>query len=112
MATPVMQPASERMAERLKEVVLSGGEVPVIHNVNVQQAADEEEMRTLLARQISEPVRWVETVNVMHESGIKQLLECGPGKVLCGLSKRINREMECIPLISMDSISMAMEEGE
>lgn len=105
----LMQPASDRMAERLKEMPISQGQIPVIHNVNVQTAADEEEVRQLLARQISEPVRWVETINSMYEMGVTQLIECGPGKVLCGLSKRINRDMNCIPLITKDSIITALE---
>lgn len=105
----LMQPASDRMAGRLKEMPISQGQIPVIHNVNVQTAADEEEVRQLLARQISEPVRWVETINSMYEMGVTQLIECGPGKVLCGLSKRINRDMNCIPLITKDSIITALE---
>ena len=105
----LMQPASDRMAERLKEVAISQPQTPVIHNVNVQAASDENDIRQLLARQISEPVRWVETINSMNEMGVAQLFECGPGKVLCGLNKRINRDIDCIPLITMDSINSAME---
>ena len=105
----LMQPASDRMAERLKEVAISQPRTPVIHNVNVQAASDEDDIRQLLARQISEPVRWVETINSMNEMGVAQLFECGPGKVLCGLIKRINRDIGCIPLITMDSINSAME---
>jgi len=105
----LMQPASDRMAERLKEVAISQPQTPVIHNVNVQAASDENDIRQLLARQISEPVRWVETINSMNEMGVAQLFECGPGKVLCGLIKRINRDIGCIPLITMDSINSAME---
>lgn len=105
----LMQPASDRMAERLKEVAVSQPRTPVIHNVNVQAASDEDDIRQLLARQISEPVRWVETINSMNEMGVAQLFECGPGKVLCGLNKRINRDIGCIPLITMDSINSAME---
>lgn len=105
----LMKPASEQMAERLKDVTISQCEIPVIHNVNVQQATDENEIRDLLARQISEPVRWVETINSMAQQNVNQLLECGPGKVLCGLTKRINREIGCIPLINNDSIATALE---
>ena len=105
----LMQPASVRMSERLKEVTISQAQVPVIHNVNVQTASGEEQVRQLLARQISEPVRWVETINSMNEKGVTQLVECGPGKVLCGLSKRINRDISCIPLITKDSITTALE---
>jgi [acyl-carrier-protein] S-malonyltransferase len=106
----LMKPASEQMAERLKEVVISPCQIPIIHNVNVQTAADENEIRDLLARQISEPVRWVETVNSMVEQDVNQLLECGPGKVLCGLTKRINRDIGCTPLINNESIAAALEE--
>ena len=105
----LMQPASDRMAERLKQVSISQAQIPVIHNVNVQTASDDDELRQLLARQISEPVRWVETINSMNEKGVSQLIECGPGKVLCGLSKRINRDMSCIPLITKDSIVNTLE---
>lgn len=105
----LMQPASDRMAERLKQVSISQAQIPVIHNVNVQTASDDDELRQLLARQISEPVRWVETINSMNQKGVSQLIECGPGKVLCGLSKRINRDMSCIPLITKDSIVNTLE---
>ncbi len=108
----LMKPASELMAERLKDISIEKSEIPVIHNVNVQIAANEDEIRELLARQISEPVRWVETISSMYNEGITRLVECGPGKVLCGLTRRINREISCIPLISMDSISDALEERE
>lgn len=105
----LMKSASEKMAERLEGVTISPCEIPVIHNVNVSSASDETEIRDLLARQISEPVRWVETINSMAGQNINQLLECGPGKVLCGLTKRINRDMSCIPLINNDSIATALE---
>lgn len=105
----LMKPASERMAERLTKVAISACEISVIHNVNVQTASTADEIRDLLARQISEPVRWVETVNSMAQQDVNQLLECGPGKVLCGLTKRINRDISCIPLINNDSIATALE---
>lgn len=105
----LMIPASERMEERLDNVTIEPCQIPVIHNVNVQIAANEDEIRKLLARQISEPVRWVETIYSMQETGINQLIECGPGKVLCGLSRRMNRDIGCIPLISQESINEALE---
>lgn len=105
----LMRPASEQMSARLNDVSISQCAIPVIHNVNVQAAADENEIRQLLARQISEPVRWVETINNMHDHGVGLLIECGPGKVLCGLSKRINRDISCIPLINKDSVAAALE---
>ena len=105
----LMQPATERMAERLNEVSIAARTIPVIHNVNVKVADNDTEIREFLARQISEPVRWVETVNKMNNEGASQLLECGPGKILCGLTRRINRDINCVPLISNDSILTALE---
>lgn len=105
----LMKAASERMAERLASVNINKLETPVLHNVNVQVATDDTEIRSLLARQISEPVRWVETINAMHQTGVTGLLECGPGKVLSGLTRRINRDITCIPLITMESIVNGIE---
>jgi [acyl-carrier-protein] S-malonyltransferase len=105
----LMKPASDRMAERLKRATIMAPEIPVIHNVNVETTTVVNTIRDLLARQISEPVRWVETIKRMENEGVTHLVECGPGKVLCGLSKRINRDIGCIPLISKDSITAAME---
>jgi [acyl-carrier-protein] S-malonyltransferase len=105
----LMKPASDNMAERLKRATIMAPEIPVIHNVNVETTTVVNAIRDLLARQISEPVRWVETIKRMQNEGVTDLVECGPGKVLCGLSKRINRDIGCIPLISQDSITAAME---
>ncbi len=105
----LMQPATERMKERLREVEISKPVIPVIHNVNVGVAGDANEIREMLARQISEPVRWVETIHSMTEQQINRLIECGPGKVLCGLTKRINRDISCTPLINNELMTDAME---
>jgi [acyl-carrier-protein] S-malonyltransferase len=105
----LMKSATERMSARLAEVAINSPQISVIHNVNVEMASGSDEIKDLLARQISEPVRWVETVNKMNQEGVASLVECGPGKVLCGLSKRINREIDCIPLITIENVSTAAE---
>ena len=104
----LMQPATDNMAERLKTVEINIPAIPVIHNVNVAAAVNADEIRDLLARQISEPVRWVETIQHISSDGIDTLVECGPGKVLCGLTKRINRDMKCITLVSQSDIDTAL----
>lgn len=104
----LMQPASEKMAARLQSVEISVPGIPVIHNVNVERAASADDIRALLARQISEPVRWVETIQSMAAEGVDTLVECGPGKVLCGLTKRINREINCITLVSQFDLESAL----
>jgi [acyl-carrier-protein] S-malonyltransferase len=96
------------MAERLQSVDISVPAIPVIHNVNVNKADSADEIRTLLARQISEPVRWVETIQSASAQGIDTLIECGPGKVLCGLTKRINRDMACTTLVSQTDLENAL----
>lgn len=104
----LMQPATDNMAERLKTVEISVPTIPVIHNVNVAAAANADDIRDLLARQISEPVRWVETIQHIAADGNDSLIECGPGKVLCGLNKRINRDMKCITLVSQSDLETAL----
>lgn len=104
----LMQPASDRMAERLQNVAIRQPDIPVIHNVNVAPADDPAQIRELLARQIAEPVRWVETIQHMAADGVDALVECGPGKVLCGLNKRINRDMNCITLASQSDLDTAL----
>ena len=104
----LMQPASEKMAARLQSVEISVPGITVMHNVNVERAASADDIRALLARQISEPVRWVETIQSMAAEGVDTLVECGPGKVLCGLTKRIDREINCITLVSQFDLESAL----
>ena len=104
----LMQPASEKMAARLQSVEISVPGITVMHNVNVERAASADDIRALLARQISEPVRWVETIQSMVAEGVDTLVECGPGKVLCGLTKRIDREINCITLVSQFDLESAL----
>jgi [acyl-carrier-protein] S-malonyltransferase len=105
----LMQPASERMRERLQQVDLTMPRIPVLHNVNVEVATDIDQLRDLLARQISQPVRWVETIQRMAGDGVTTVVECGPGKVLCGLNRRIERNMNCIALLSSADIETARQ---
>lgn len=94
----LMQPAAERLRERLAEIEVRSPEVPVIHNVDVAAHQDPDEIRDLLARQLHNPVRWVETVQRLAAEGNETMLELGPGKVLMGLIRRIDRKVTCIPV--------------
>lgn len=91
--TRLMRPAGERLAERLAQVTLRVPSAPVIHNVDLSRAADAEAIRERLVRQVSNPVRWVETVELMASEGVSRVVECGPGKVLAGLVRRIRRDL-------------------
>jgi [acyl-carrier-protein] S-malonyltransferase len=94
----LMHPAAERMAERLKQVDIQRPQVPVIHNAHVQSESDPQAIRNALVRQIESPVRWVETIQKMAANGVDRLVECGPGKVLTGLNKRIVNTAEVLPV--------------
>jgi [acyl-carrier-protein] S-malonyltransferase len=93
--TPLMKPADERLAQALSEVPLQPARIPVWSNVDAQPHQDPTEIRSLLIRQVLEPVLWEESVRRMLEAGVEQFYEVGPGKVLAGLLKRIQRKAEC-----------------
>ena len=87
----LMKPAAERLAVELETVELSVPAIPVIQNVTAEQCADPEQIRQNLVAQLYSPVRWVETINALTEAGVSRFAECGSGKVLAGLNKRIVR---------------------
>jgi [acyl-carrier-protein] S-malonyltransferase len=89
----LMQPAAERLARRLEEVAIRTPDIPVIHNVHVEVETTAAGIRAALARQVAAPVRWVETIRKMADKGVDRLVECGPGRVLAPLVKRIVPEL-------------------
>lgn len=94
----LMHPAARRMAERIKSVQVRAPRVPVIHNVHLQAESDPEAIRNALVRQIESPVRWVALIEKMTADGVDRMVECGPGKVLAGLNKRIVKTIETLPV--------------
>lgn len=91
--TSLMRPAGEKLAESVAELDVASPEIPVIHNVHAQTETDPEKIKQLLVQQIYSPVLWTGCVQAMVALGIDKTLECGPGKVLSGLSKRIDRSL-------------------
>lgn len=89
----LMSRAAERMRQKLEQVTFMSPRIPVLHNADVRWHADPAEIKGILVRQLCEPVRWTETVHALAAAGIHQVLECGPGKVLSGLIKRIEPNM-------------------
>jgi [acyl-carrier-protein] S-malonyltransferase len=79
--------------------------IPVIHNADVESFTEPESIKAALVRQLYLPVRWVETVQAVHAQGVTRGAECGPGKVLAGLTKRIVAELPCIALTSNEAIN-------
>lgn len=94
----LMAPAAKRLADRLAAVNVRAPQIPVIHNAHVQAASDPSAIRDALVRQIASPVRWVETIEKMARDGVGRFVECGPGKVLTGLNKRIARDADCVAI--------------
>jgi [acyl-carrier-protein] S-malonyltransferase len=100
----LMKPAAVLLAEYLKNVTVNVPQISVIHNADVASYDNADEIKDVLVRQLYSPVRWVETVQAIHALGIKQAAECGPGKVLTGLTKRIVAEFPCVALTSNDAL--------
>lgn len=90
----LMRPAAERLAERLAEIALSRPNIAVINNVDVAIEDDPERIRDALVRQASSPVRWIELIQAIAGRGARHIIECGPGKVLAGMTKRIDKDVE------------------
>lgn len=101
----LMKPAAEKLAVYLSDVVIHTPQIPVIHNADVASYVTADEIKQALVRQLYSPVRWVETVQAISAKGITNSAECGPGKVLTGLTKRIVAELPCVALVSNEAIS-------
>lgn len=100
----LMRPAAEQLSKELESVSIQAPKIPVIHNASVTATTDTAEIRQLLAQQLYNPVRWVETVEWLAGQGVDTLVECGPGKVLAGLSKRIDKSLQALPMY--DSVTL------
>lgn len=105
----LMKPAAERLADALDEVTLNPPNLPVLHNVSVAEATTPDEIRQSLVAQLYSPVRWVETVEAIAVRGANVIIEAGPGKVLSGLTKRIDRSLEALPVFNPASLDKVTE---
>lgn len=105
----LMRPAAERLAVVMQEIAFGAPRVPVLHNVNVAEAGEAGEIRRLLVEQLYRPVRWVETVQEIAGRGVELVIEAGPGKVLTGLVKRIDKSLVALPVFDPASLDTALE---
>ncbi|NBW60660.1 MAG: [acyl-carrier-protein] S-malonyltransferase [Methylophilaceae bacterium] len=103
----LMKPAADKLASYLQNVQFSTPTVQVLQNADVIAYQDAEKIKDALVRQLYSPVRWVETVQTLREQGITQAFECGPGKVLAGLAKRIVDDFNCVAIINNDALTEA-----
>jgi len=104
----LMRAAAERLAERLAQARLKAPRWPVLHNVDAAARARPEAVREALARQLHSPVRWTETVRRFRDHGATAMVECGPGKVLTGLARRIDKGLAAYPVHDPDSLAAAL----
>jgi [acyl-carrier-protein] S-malonyltransferase len=104
----LLKPAGEKLADYLKNVTLQKPRIQLINNVDVKIESDPEQIKNALVRQASSPVRWAETIRQMAEQGVTHVVECGPGKVLAGLVKRIDSRLQGIAAADRASLEQAL----
>lgn len=105
----LLQPASEKLQSYLSSVVFNAPTISVVNNVDVEVLSDPVAIKDALVRQAAKPVRWHETINAMANQGITQVIECGPGKVLAGLAKRINDQVTGLAVFDEASLQEVLQ---
>lgn len=106
----LMRPAARELAEVLDKVTLDRPEIPVVQNVNAEFSTDPAQIRENLVKQLYAPVQWVDCIRVMHKAGVQKIVECGPGRVLSGLIKRIEADLICCGTDDSNSLESALQE--
>jgi len=106
----LLKPAAERLAARLVDTTVMAPEIPVLHNVDVTERPTPDGIREALAQQAASPVRWAQTVEAFAARGITHVVECGPGKVLAGLNKRIVADLPIFALSDSTAIDATLAE--
>lgn len=104
----LMKPAAEKLAAELDNIEIKQPTTPVLHNASVTSTDDTTEIKSMLSQQLHSPVRWVETVEWFASQGANHIVECGPGKVLAGLTKRINKSLDGLPVFDTASLTKAI----
>jgi [acyl-carrier-protein] S-malonyltransferase len=108
--TSLMRPAGEKLAEKVAALTLISPSIPVVHNVHAQTESDPEKIKDLLVQQIYSPVKWTGCIQAMVNAGIDKTVECGPGKVLSGLSRRIDRSLSGFNIEDPAGLEKALSE--
>jgi [acyl-carrier-protein] S-malonyltransferase len=103
-----MQPAAETIQRQLAHLTLQAPKIPILHNVDVKIHSDAASIKQILIQQLISPVRWVDTIQAFSATGVTNIVECGPGKVLAGLNKRINSNLQQLSLADSEAIRQAV----
>ncbi len=105
----LLQPASDRLRDYLATLTFSAPQIPLINNVDVAIVTDPALIKDALVRQAAHPVRWVESMQSIAAGGVTRLVECGPGKVLAGLAKRIDSQLQADAIVDQASLDTILE---
>jgi len=105
----LMKPAAEKLMGYLQKTNIAAPRIPVLNNVDVAIVNEPGKIRDALVRQAASPVRWVETIRRMREMGVTHVIECGPGKVLAGMTKRIAPEVQSLALADRATLEEALK---
>ena len=105
----LLKPAAERLAQYMKNVTFNTPGIPVVNNVDVAVVNDPAAIKVALARQACNPVRWVEVIRHLAGVGVTQVAECGPGKVLAGMTARIDKSLHGFAITDPESLAQALE---
>lgn len=108
----LMKPAAEAMSGALAKIDFNEAQVDVVQNADVAVHGSANAVRDALARQLWQPVRWTETIQALLDRGVTRFVECGPGKVLAGLNRRISRASEIVALADSETLAAALQGGD
>lgn len=106
----LMRPAALKMQEQLEKTTLQTPTIPVLHNVDANDHDDISAIKDILVKQLYSPVRWVDTIRSLAAADVTHIAECGPGKVLAGLNKRIVKNLQSVPLTDNETVRQATTE--
>ncbi len=105
----LMKPAAERLKKALDEVEMKDASIPVVANVNAETVSDREDIKQLLVEQLYSPVRWEDSVRELINLGVTHFIECGPGKVLSGLVKKIDRSVTVLSVYDEETLQTVID---
>jgi len=105
----LMKPAADQLEDILKSIKLNSSDISVVNNVDVSIETDQDKIKSALVRQLYSPVRWTECIHFIATQGVDQLIECGPGKVLSGLNRRIDRSLTSYQTHQLASLNQSVE---
>jgi [acyl-carrier-protein] S-malonyltransferase len=105
----LLKPAADRLAAYLGDVKMSAPRIPMVNNVDVAMEQEPQRIKEALARQACNPVRWVEVVRRIAGEGIAHIAECGPGKVLASLTRRIDRNLQSYSIADMQALEQTLQ---